>query len=135
MDGIQLSMFDMQDPDQDELRTVLRRGSGYEGGRLRIYAAWNILDNDRFISFLADEFGVGGHSIEKGFCDYNGKNLLIRHWKEDRERRYSWRQIAKEYDQMIRTGDFPDRKTVELYQAARDAGMGAPRPRIHYYGE
>ena len=77
MDGIQLSFFDAEISDEDKrLREILKRGSGFEGGCLRIYAAERLLDADRFVMFLADEFNVGGHSVTlegfRGVCDYNG---------------------------------------------------------------
>ena len=133
MDGIQISMFDASDPEQAELRSVLRRGGPFSNGALRIYAAWNTLNADRFAEFLADEFGVGGHSISEGFCDYDGKGLVIRRWRTNEQRKYSWKRIAKEYEQLIRMGEFPDTEVRRKYEEARAAGKGAPAPRMYYY--
>ena len=135
MEGIQISFFDEALTDEQvRLRENLKRGSGYEGGRLRIYAAEQLLDDQRFVEFLADEFNTGGHSIKGGFMDYNNRGVLIRDWKTGREWRYTWKQVAKEYRQMITNGEFPDPVDVVLYQAARAAGKGAPAPRMHYWG-
>ena len=139
MEGIQLSFFDQDVSDAEKiLRAVLKRGSGYEDGCLRIYAAEQLLDADRFVMFLADEFYVGGHSVSldgfSGFCDYNGRGMIIREWKTNQEWKYNWRQIARVYTEMIRMGDFPEYNVITLYEEARKAGKGAPAPRMHYWG-
>ena len=138
MSEMQLSMFDfmgeIMDEEKRRLREVLKRGSGYEGGCLRIYAAERLLDNQRFVMFLSEEFHVGGHSIKGGFADYNGRGFVIREWDTGMTKRYTWKQIAQEYREMILCGEFPDDKVIRLYEGARKAGKGAPAPRIHYWG-
>ena len=138
MSEIQLTMFDfmadIMDDEKRRLRNVLKRGSGYEGGPLRIYAAERLLDDQRFVMFLADEFNVGGHSIPGGFADYNGRGLQIREWDTGRTLKYTWKQIAKEYREMIGCGEFPGQDVIRMYEEARKAGKGAPAPRMHYWG-
>ena len=133
----QLTMFDfladMISEEKLRLREILKRGSWYEGGALRIYAAERLLDDERFVMFLADEFYVGGHSVPGGFVDYNGRGLVIREWK-GRTLKYTWKQVAKEYHEMIRMGKFPDADVIRMYEEARKAGKGAPAPRMHYWG-
>ena len=137
MDGVQISFFDAEISEEEKrLRQILKRGSGYEGGCLRIYAAEQLLDADRFVMFLADEFNVGGHSFDwngfRGFVDYNGRCLMVREWKTGQEWKYNWRQIARVYRDMISTGEFPEHNVITLFQEARKAGKGAPMPRMHY---
>lgn len=139
MDGIQISFFDAEISDEEKrLREILKRGSGYEGGPLRIYAAERLLDAERFVMFLADEFNVGGHSFSadgfRGFVDYNGRGMIVREWKTDREWKYSWKQVARVYRDMISMGEFPDYSVITLYEEARKANKGAPMPRMHYFG-
>lgn len=139
MDGIQISFFDAEISDEEKrLREILKRGSGFEGGFLRIYAAEQLLDADRFVMFLADEFNVGGHSVTlenfRGFCDYNKRGIIVREWKTNREWKYNWRKIAQVYRDMIREGEFPEWNVISAYQEARKAGKGAPAPRMHYWG-
>ena len=139
MEGVQLSLFDTDlSEDETRLMEILKRGSGFEGGCLRIYAAEKLLDGDRFAEFLADEFNVGGHSVRSenfsGFVDYNGRGMIVREWKTNREWKYSWKQIARIYRDMIGMGEFPEYRVISLYEEARKAGKGAPAPRIHYWG-
>ena len=138
MSEMQLSMFDfmtdMMDDEKRRLREVLKRGSGYEGGKLRIYAAEQLLDDQRFVTFLADEFNTGGHSIPGGFADYNGRGFTIRDYPTQMEMRYSWKRIAREYREMISCGEFPGDDVTRMYAEARKAGKGAPAPRMHYWG-
>ena len=139
MDGIQISFFDAEiSEDEKRLREILKRGSGFEGGPLRIYAAEQLLDAERFVMFLADEFNVGGHSVTlegfRGFCDYNGRGIIVKEWKTNREWKYNWRQIAKVYRDMISMGEFPEYDVITQYEEARKANKGAPIPRMHYWG-
>ena len=140
MEG-QLSMFDllpdMMDEETRMIREIMKRGSGYENGCLRIYAAERTLDSDRFTEFLADEFGVGGHSVRSdtitGFVDYNGRGVTVSEWKTDRKWKYSWKKIARIYMDMISTGEFPEYDVIRKYEEARQAGKGAPAPRMKYW--
>ena len=139
MEGIQLSFFDADlSEEETRLREILKRGSGYEGGPLRIYAAEKLLDTDRFVMFLADEFNVGGHSFYsdgfRGFVDYNSRGMVVREWKSNQEWKYNWKRIARVYMDMISMGEFPDYSVITLYEEARKAGKGAPAPRMHYWG-
>ena len=137
MDGIQISFFDAEiSEDEKRLREILKRGSGFSGGPLRIYAAEQLLDADRFVMFLADEFNVGGHSVTlegfRWFCDYNGRGMVIREWKTGMEWKYGWKKIAQVYRDMISMGDFPEYNVITMYEDARKAGKGAPIPRMRY---
>ena len=139
MSEMQMTMFDfmadMMDEEKRRLRKILKRGSGYENGALRIYAAEQLLEDQRFVMFLADEFGIGGHSVPGGFADFNGKGLVIRDWQTRMEMKYTWKQIAKEYREMICCGEFPGDDVIRMYEEARKAGKGAPAPRMYYWKE
>lgn len=134
----QISMFETVEAPKSELFEILKRGCR-ENAALRIYAAYMTLDGERFAEFLADEYGTGGHSIPGGFVDYSGKGMIIRYWNREKvfparmDKKYTWKQIAKAYDQMIQEGLFPDAEVLRRYAEARAAGKGAPAPRMHYY--
>lgn len=58
---------------------MLRTGSNFEGGKIRIYALYQQQgDAKERAAFLKAEYGLGGHSYtfmdgSRGFADYNGK--------------------------------------------------------------
>ena len=133
-------MFETVEAPKSEMFEILKDGCWREGSKLRIYAAYMTLDWDRFTEFLADEFDISGHSIPGGFVDFSGKGMVIRHYSretvspERMEQKYTWKQVAKAYAQMIREGLFPEHEVLQLYEEARKAGKGAPAPRMHYWG-
>ena len=126
-----MSMF--SDPGEDELREILRYSShGWESSKLRIYAAYQTLDTQRFEMFLADEFGISGHSIPGGFADFRGYGIEIMHWDTNEKRRWSWKKAAKIYAELIAEG-WPGEKVIRQYEEARKAGKGAPMPGRKYW--
>ena len=127
-----MSMF--SDPGEEELREILRYSShGWESSKLRIYAAYQTLDTERFEMFLADEFGISGHSIDGGFVDFRGNGIMVTHWNEDKVKKWSWRKAAKIYAELIAEG-WPGEKVIRQYEEARKAGKGAPMPGRRYWG-
>lgn len=133
---VQISLFSTQpelfDVFDKELRETLSLAShGWESSRLRIYAAYQLLDMDRFEMFLADEFGISGHSIPGGFADFRCYGIEIRHWDTNEKRRWSWKKAAKIYAELIAEG-WPGEKVIRQYEEARKAGKGAPMPGRKY---
>jgi len=137
MQGIQLSFFDPLPELRSEreilLDKALLRGSGFEGGPLRIYAAFLTKDQRSFTDFLREEFGVGGHSMDTdrghGFVDYGSKGLQIRVWKDDTRYDYSWQKVAARYSELIGLMMFPEEK---IRKQADAAILTEPHPRMHY---
>ena len=133
----QISFFDTE-PElfstaDAELTDVLRLGPhGWESSKLRIYAAYMTLDADRFTAFLADEFGISGHSIPGGFVDFRGNGIEVRHWNDDRKLKWSWKKAAGVYQALI-AGGWPGEDIIRMYEEARKAGKGAPRPCVRYW--
>jgi len=117
-----------------ELMDVLRMTAhGWESSKLRIYAAFQTLDTGRFAEFLADEFGISGHSIPGGFVDFRGSGIEIRHWNTDGKWRWTWNKAAVMYQALIAEG-WPGDDIIRMYEAARKAGKGAPMPGRRYWG-
>ena len=136
---MQISLFDtapeLFSAEDAELADVLKfTAHGWESSKLRIYAAYMLLEPDRFAEFLADEFGVSGHSIPGGFVDFRGSGIEIRHWEDGTKQRWSWRKAAEVYRSLI-AGGWPGEKIVRQYAEARKAGKGAPMPGRKYWEE
>lgn len=136
--NVQLSLFNTQpelfDHEAAELRDILKgTAHGWESSKLRIYAAYQLLDADRFAEFLADEFGISGHSIPGGFVDFRGSGIEIRHWNAEKTRKWTWKKAAGVYQELIADG-WPGEKVIRMYAEARKAGKGAPAPGRHYWG-
>lgn len=154
MDGIQISMFDMvpagkskttiwpeietaEDWFTDRFRKEIHRGSGYEDGKLRIYAAAELMDKDRLADFIQQEYYVGGNSIEDGFCDYNGRGMSFVKWKSDEKKRYPWWKVRDEVLRQIRLCEYLEADEMEaIRQIREDYGGGLPWPiaRMEYGG-
>jgi hypothetical protein len=79
----------------------LLHGSGFENGKIRIYAASLNLSTTDLASFLKEEYGTGGRSIDGGFMDYNPKGIELRKWKEEKSEIHTWSEAAKEIKHLI----------------------------------
>ena len=118
--GKQLSLFGMEDetevkpdPVVDDkmqfLRDDLRRGSGFQNGKLRIaeYFDKNHPKDAVFADFLKDEYGTGGHSgPDMPDVGYDGKGIHIISADKKGNYHYSWTQAAKEIRLMIERNQF-----------------------------
>ena len=68
---------------EEDIDLVLRRGSGYENGKIRIAAMYAGNPSPKeALEFLKNEYGIGGHSHTYldgtgGFVDYNGQGLSL----------------------------------------------------------
>lgn len=126
-------MFDIV-REETLLEKSLKRGSGFEGGTVRIMAAAMTMDKARFTDYLRKEFGIGGCSIEGGFFDHNNAGCEIRLWKQEHVDKYKWSVIADTYLGMIAVGSFPDEKTTEKLDAIRSefGSIPEPIPRFQY---
>ena len=130
----QISMFDMLNP-LTKQESCLRRGSGYEGGRIRIYAASMNLPERELASYLKDEYGIGGCSVEGGFMDYHSNGIKIRNWKTDETEKYSWSQVAKIVKRLIATDRYLDDKEkdrIKEIQNNHDGILPIPHARFNY---
>lgn len=108
--GKQLSLFGMEDepevkpdPDVDKkmqlLRDDLRRGSGFQNGKLRIvdYYNGNHPKDSEFADYLRGQYGIGGHSgPDMPDVGYDGKGIHIISADKKGNYHYTWTQAAKE---------------------------------------
>ena len=127
----QISVFDLI-TEETPLEKCLKRGSGYAGGQVRIMAAAESMVRNEFVSWLKEEFGIGGNSVENGFMDYSPKGIVIRKWRSDEESRFTWTQVAQCYYEMIAKGAFPDEKSLNELREIRKHYAGTPSPRMAF---
>ena len=126
----------------EEIEHVLCRGSGFEGGKLRIAAlyAQNPPPVDARV-FLSNEYGVGGHSHTfldgtSGFIDYNSRGMQFRRWKTNEEYTLRWHAVERYIRNMMEQGTYltpqEQQRFAELQSAFIGAEMPLPQPRMHY---
>ena len=126
----------------EEIEHVLRRGSGFEGGKLRIAAlyAQNPTPVDTRV-FLSNEYGVGGHSHTfldgtSGFIDYNSRGMQFRRWKTNEEYTLRWHAVERYIRNMMEQGTYltpqEQQRFAEMQSAFFGTEMPLPQPRMHY---
>ena len=126
----------------EEIDHVLRRGSGFEGGKLRIAAlyALNPTPVDARV-FLSNEYGVGGHSHTfldgtSGFIDYNSRGMQFRRWKTNEEMNLRWHVVERHIRGMMEQGTYltpqEQRRFDEMQRDFAGEEMPLPQPRMHY---
>ena len=97
---------------EDEIDRMLRTGSNFEGGKIRIYALYQQQgDAKERAAFLKAEYGLGGHSYtfmdgSRGFADYNGRGILLRNYDHDREVRLTWSAVDKRLDRLVENDQY-----------------------------
>ena len=107
---------------QDEIDSVLKRGSGFKSGKFRIYDKYEEgVERKEFADFLKHEYGTGGssHAIigtDRSFQDHDSKGLQIS--KGSIMEPYAvvtlrWDAVAKRIDQLI----FEDKYLTEQEKA------------------
>ena len=99
------SAFSISD---EEVNRVLRDGSGFSNGKMRIQALYlSEHDPKKRADYLKEEYGMGGRSWtfsdgSRGFVDYSSKGMLIRCYEHDVERRLRWTEVEKMLDLLFR---------------------------------
>ncbi|MDO4648189.1 MAG: hypothetical protein Q4B26_06015, partial [Eubacteriales bacterium] len=132
------SAFSISD---DEIDKVLRRGSGFAGGKIRIYAMYQQQgDAKERADFLKNEYGTGGHSYtfddgSHGFVDYDAKGFFIRSYGHDKEVRLKWPEVDKRLKNIVDRGEYLNEKELFQYQQieadfAGDVPMPSPAHRF-----
>lgn len=112
---------------EDEIdEAVSSRGSGFEGGRQRVYNYFTSLHDPKDKSdFLKDEYGTGGHShalsgADSSWEDHDGKGLRFKKGNCP-EVLISWPNLAKRIETLIRMKRFLTPKEQAKADAIRDA--------------
>ena len=112
----QISIFDLMQDTESRFTAECRHGSGYEGGRVRIYCASCNLGVKELADFLKEEYGCYyGHSTtfpdgERGFADYHASGMELWQFKSTWKERHSWQEMAKEIKRLIYSGEYLNEK-------------------------
>ena len=134
----QISIFDlMEEGTESRFTACVRKGSGFEGGRVRIYCAAVRMPVKELAMFLKDEYGVGGCSItfpdgQSGFLDYNSAGLKIWTYKTREEQTHKWMEAATEVKKLIFNNDYLNEKEWERVSEIRERFGEIPEPRQRY---
>ena len=96
---------------EDEIDAVMTRGSGFEGGKGRVFTFFQEPHTDKEkVYFLKHEYGIGGHShalsgAMKSDESHDGKGL---HYKKDGcpDVHFTWEKVAKRITDLIQKGRY-----------------------------
>ena len=127
---------------QADIDAELRQGTGYQDGKLRVYALYQHQpDPKTAVAFLKEEYGsYYGHSHTfldgtSGSADYSGKGLKFS-WDHYRESTtIKWPALEKRLRQLVAAGDYlTEQQKAQYAQLEQEyAGFGGvPMPQPRY---
>lgn len=127
----QITVFDLLGAYESRFSAEIKTGSGFEGGRVRIYCASRHLGLKELAAFMKEEYGIGGHSITfpdgvSGFADHSPKGIVLREFRSTVEERHTWMEAAKEVKRLILAGDYLTEEEKAKAEAMKD--KGTPKP-------
>lgn len=135
----QISIFELLNPVESRFTSVVRHGSGFENGRVRIYCASVHFGLNDLARYLKEEYGIGGHTADfpdggRGFADHNGSGLKICEWKNNVEEKHSWLEVAREVKRLIAAENYLDEKDkTRLERVRAEYGeIPVPVPRTRF---
>jgi len=110
----------------DEVNDDLTRGSGFAGGKRRIYEYWQENHSVKEkAEFLKHEYGTGGHSHACSGATHSGQDhdaKGVRYTKSGCDKvQMSWTQVAQRIDALIKKGRFLTPEEEAERQAIEDA--------------
>ena len=130
----QISMFEMLNPVESRFTYEVKRGSGFEDGRVRIYCASLNLDVKSLAAYCRKEYGIGGHSSDfpdggRGFADHNAKGIIIHDWNTKTDEKHDWLEVAKEIKRLIAMDDYlTEKERVRMRSVCQQNGGRSPMP-------
>ena len=116
----------------DEINESLSGGSGFSGGKVRIYEYWQEEHSAKEkADFLKNEYGTGGHSHALSGASGSGEDhdaKGIRYTKSGCDKvQLSWTQVANRIDSLIKQERYFDKDTLEQYrQEQQNTEQSAP---------
>ena len=114
----------------DEINESLCGGSGFSGGKARIYVYWQSGHSAQDkANFLKNEYGTGGHSHALSGASGSGEDhdaKGIRYTKPGCDKvQLSWSQVATRIDDLVKQGRYFDKDALEQYQQEKQAAEQA----------
>ena len=108
---------------QEDIDSVLTRGSGFQNGKYRIYRQFQKYEDSKSnIAFLKKEYGTGGSHITfsdgtEGYAWHDGKGISIdRHGiSTEHDLILSWAKVEKRLRELIRDNRYLNPKEKEHY--------------------
>ena len=130
---------------QADIDAELKSGSGYQDGKLRIYALYQHQpDPKTAVAFLKEEYGsYYGHSHTfldgtTGFADYSGKGVTFSRNHFQQSATIKWTALEKRLRQLIAGGDYLTESEKARYAqlergyAGIEGGVPMPLPRYGF---
>ena len=138
----QISIFDLMQDQESRFTSECRYGSGFEGGRVRIYCASCNLGIKELAGFLRQEYGIGGHSVtfpdgSHGFADYRASGMQLWQSRTDWKENHSYVEMAKEIKRLIFSRDYlneKDEAKLREVLAHYNGQAPLPHPRCRWEG-
>ena len=113
---------------EDEIAASLANGSGFEGGKTRIYEFFQTLHTPKEnADFLKKEYGIGGHthavSRESGSYEDHGSKGITLKKNGCADIQMNWNKVASRISELIRTNRYftPDEQAAYDKEMAQDA--------------
>ena len=108
---------------QEDIDSVLVKGSGFQDGKYRIYRQfWKHEDSKKNIEFLKKEYGIGGGTHfypdgTQGGAWFSGKGIAIeKHGSyTDPDLRLSWSKVEKRLRELVKNDRYLNPKEKEHY--------------------
>lgn len=88
---------------QDDIDNILKKGSGFENGKFRIYKQLTTdVTNKENVEFLKKEYGIGGFSDDTiGWVDYGAKGITLQNSNRDKKYTISWTNVVDRISGLI----------------------------------
>ena len=126
----------------NEIDHALRRGSGFEGSKLRLAAFYATHPTPKAAQdFLKDEYGIGGHSHTYlsgmgGFVDYDGKGMRLSSRGFSEQMHLRWPAVEQHIRGMVENGTYlteaEQARFDEMMRSMAGQEIPVPVPRAHY---
>ncbi|MGC3806489.1 helicase-related protein [Enterococcus faecium] len=117
---------------EEELNNILRRGSGVEGGKIRIYHLYQrILSKKERASFLKDEYGWSGSTLDIQGSSFSmmdcrpskGITVIKKINNEDYERVMKWSEVEERIGLLIRQNEYLTEEELKLVQSKKEESV------------